>query len=191
MTLHSWDLPLPTICAFLFCCTGRSVCSSIFGQIGPPRRLLRSVGMGGPASPFLWAIGFDPILHFLCAVLQCDSPTYVDDLAALIRGPAQLLLAQVSLLALSKLAGLNIRGASPSWLASPSHNSLIQHILAPLPVVVTPDATGGCHIHGLPAPLLVSLLTPLLPPSWPASTTTHAYPHPALIAPNPHPQESV
>ena len=63
--------------------------------------------MGGPASPFLWNIGYDLILWAMSRVAMCRCPGYVDDLAALIRGPVQAMRALILLLALSKIAGLS------------------------------------------------------------------------------------
>ena len=61
--------------------------------------------MGGPASPLLWNMGYDPVLVGLSEALGIECPTYVDDLMALVRGPRQALEAVVRLLAV-KLAFL-------------------------------------------------------------------------------------
>eukprot|EP00969_Alexandrium_andersonii_P189216 8360447-Alexandrium_andersonii.AAC.1 len=40
----------------------RQVCTAGDAALGPRRGLARSVGMGGPASPLLWALAYDPIV---------------------------------------------------------------------------------------------------------------------------------
>eukprot|EP00969_Alexandrium_andersonii_P019207 838732-Alexandrium_andersonii.AAC.1 len=41
----------------------RAVVSPLHGSLGPERSLARSVGMGGPVSPFLWCLGYDPLIE--------------------------------------------------------------------------------------------------------------------------------
>ena len=43
--------------------------------------------MGGPASPFLWAVAYDPIVAGVAAASGAPCPTYVDDLCGLAVGP--------------------------------------------------------------------------------------------------------
>ena len=52
---------------------------------GPPLHLLRSLGMGGPASPFFWCLGLDPILYVLQEEARAVTPTYVDDIAGMVQ----------------------------------------------------------------------------------------------------------
>ena len=59
------------------------------GQIGILRRLLRSIGMGGTASPLSWGVAYDPIVEGMFRAIGIEATTYVDDLAGLINGPAQ------------------------------------------------------------------------------------------------------
>ena len=88
--------------------------------IGQARRLLRGVGMGGPASPFIWALCYDPIIWLVSRVARCRSPTYVDDLAANICGPRQALAAQLVLLSASRLASLTILTHNCSYARAPT-----------------------------------------------------------------------
>ena len=62
---------------------------SAAGQIGILTRLLRSIGMGGTASPLSWGVAYDPIVEGMFRAIGVEAPTYVDDLAGLINGPAQ------------------------------------------------------------------------------------------------------
>ena len=45
--------------------------------------------MGGIASPLSWGMACDPIVEGMFCALGTEAPTYVDDLAGLINGPAQ------------------------------------------------------------------------------------------------------
>ena len=64
--------------------------------------------MGGPASPFLWNLGFDPIIWALAEAVGVEVPTYVDDLSALTTDLRRMLEAQVFLVAAVQVAGLHI-----------------------------------------------------------------------------------
>ena len=75
---------------------------------GPLRRMLRSVGMGGTASPLLWSIAYDPIISAASSVTGAPCPTHVDDLAALLCDTAQTLRLALFLPWASWLAGLQI-----------------------------------------------------------------------------------
>ena len=66
---------------------GRSAVTNNAGTLGKPRLLRCGVGMGGPCSPCLWSIGYDPIIEGLATSLDINTPTYVDDLAGLVFGP--------------------------------------------------------------------------------------------------------
>eukprot|EP00972_Heterocapsa_arctica_P089291 13167737-Heterocapsa_arctica.AAC.1 len=63
--------------------------------------------MGGPASPFLWNLAYDPIVFALQAATGITPPTYVDDLAALAHGAEHAMRAEVCLVVAGKLAGLH------------------------------------------------------------------------------------
>ena len=49
--------------------------------------------MGGPASPFLWNLAYDPIVSAVADGTHAPCPTYVDDLCGLAIGPALLVTA--------------------------------------------------------------------------------------------------
>ena len=76
------------------------------GRPSQTQRLRRGLGMGGPASPLLWAARYDPIVWAVSVTAPCPCPTYVDDLAALIESSAIFRRCLVVLLAASALAGL-------------------------------------------------------------------------------------
>ena len=59
------------------------------GRLGPWRHLRRSIGIGGIASLFIWNLVFDPVVVAMRRAVGARAPTYVDDLAALVRGPRQ------------------------------------------------------------------------------------------------------
>eukprot|EP00969_Alexandrium_andersonii_P003133 134998-Alexandrium_andersonii.AAC.1 len=40
------------------------------------RRLETCIGMGGPTKPFLWAVGFDPVIFAVEALTGGPTPTY-------------------------------------------------------------------------------------------------------------------
>jgi len=66
--------------------------------------------MGGTASLLLWNMAYDPILFGMQAAVGVEVPTFVDDLAALVRGPRQAALAQLFLWAAGHCAGLLMEG---------------------------------------------------------------------------------
>ena len=78
------------------------------GQIGTLRRLLRSIGMGGTASPLSWGMAYDPIVEGMFCAIGVEAPTYVDDLAGLINGPGEAMRACYYLIWASWAAGLEV-----------------------------------------------------------------------------------
>ena len=76
---------------------GRAVRFLLHGRLGPRRRILRGFGMGGTARLLLWDLVYDPIVFGMRAAVGAGAPTFVDDLAALVRGPRQTALAQLFL----------------------------------------------------------------------------------------------
>ena len=76
--------------------------------LGPPFRMLRSVGMGGTASPLLWNLCYDIIIAAAASVTGAPCPTYVDDLASLLSAAAQALRISIFLPWASWAAGLQI-----------------------------------------------------------------------------------
>eukprot|EP00969_Alexandrium_andersonii_P195676 8644590-Alexandrium_andersonii.AAC.1 len=76
----------------------RSVAAPLTGGLGPERALARSVGMGGPVSPLLWCLGYDPLIEATQVATGADAPTYADDLMGEVVGPRQALVMQFFLL---------------------------------------------------------------------------------------------
>eukprot|EP00969_Alexandrium_andersonii_P154346 6822708-Alexandrium_andersonii.AAC.1 len=56
--------------------------------------------------PFLWAVGFDPVIFAVDTLTGGPTPTYVDDLAVLLQRLAGLRRASIAVLAAAKAAGL-------------------------------------------------------------------------------------
>eukprot|EP00975_Prorocentrum_lima_P040550 8514380-Prorocentrum_lima.AAC.1 len=65
------------------------------------RPLARGLGMGSPISLLLWVLCFDPLVHALQDATGAAAPTYVDDMAVLLRGPREASLAAHCLTRLS------------------------------------------------------------------------------------------
>eukprot|EP00969_Alexandrium_andersonii_P323323 14285480-Alexandrium_andersonii.AAC.1 len=57
----------------------RAVRAAGEGDLGPIRALARSIGMGGPASPLLWALAYDPVIVGTSDTARAPTPTCVDD----------------------------------------------------------------------------------------------------------------
>ena len=72
--------------------------------------------MGGTGNLFIWNLVLDPVVAAMKSAVGARVPTYVDDLAALVRGPRQAARAQVFLLAAGRCAGLLTEGrARVTW----------------------------------------------------------------------------
>ena len=102
--LDGWQFPLWVRRSFTALVENRSVTAA--SQIGILRRLLRSIGMGGTASPLSWGIAHDPIVEGMFQAIGVEAPTYVDDLAGLINSPAQAMRVSYYLIWASWAAGL-------------------------------------------------------------------------------------
>eukprot|EP00972_Heterocapsa_arctica_P100565 14827750-Heterocapsa_arctica.AAC.1 len=113
--MEAWNFPKWVRRALLATIIGRSVRSVIAGTLSFRRRLARGLGMGGPASPFLWNLAYDPIACSLRAAAGIIPPTYVDDLAALAHGAEYAMRAEVCLVVAGKLAGLHTDNHHCSW----------------------------------------------------------------------------
>ena len=70
--------------------------------------ILCGIGMGSPAAPLFWNMAYDAIPVGLAAATGAHCPTYVDDLAALVRGPHQAARAAWFLLFATKAVGLRL-----------------------------------------------------------------------------------
>ena len=99
--------------------------------------------MGGPASPFLWCLAYDPIIFALELATGTEPPTYVDDLAGLVWGPAHAMRAQLYLIAAGHLAGLKIDAHHCSVLHAPWGRAEASRILACFPMTFTPHPEIG------------------------------------------------
>ena len=108
--LHRWRMPPWAVRGFLAGMVGRSVVGCSPDGMQRPRRLGCGLGMGGTSSPLAWTIGYDPVVDGLAVTLSILDPTFVDDLAALLRGPVQTSRAQLLLVCLSRCAGLQMDG---------------------------------------------------------------------------------
>ena len=74
LVLRGWQLPDWAVVGFMDVTAGRRVAAVVGRWMGPLRDLLRGMGMGGPASPLLWNMGFDPILVALAEALGIEVP---------------------------------------------------------------------------------------------------------------------
>ena len=125
--------------------------------------LLRGLGMGGPASPFLWNLGFDPIIWALSVATGAPVPTYVDYLSALISGLRQMLEVQVLLVAIIRVAGLQIDLHHCQALRCQTGALAARRIarLFPITVLVGPDCPDSVEVTGFPAEFTRSLFDKL------------------------------
>eukprot|EP00969_Alexandrium_andersonii_P225159 9944349-Alexandrium_andersonii.AAC.1 len=62
--------------------------------------------MGGTPSPLLRALVYDPIISVVADSTGCVTPTFVDDVSAKVRGPAQTAATELAPVAASAAAGL-------------------------------------------------------------------------------------
>ena len=114
--------------------------------------------MGGTSSPLTWNICFDPILSALAATVHAATPTYVDDLMCLVRGPRQALAAMIFLVAVSRCAGLHTEMHRCAWVEAEVELAWAAVAFAALPVE-TSDAGGGwTRLRGLPPAIMEFLL---------------------------------
>ena len=152
MVLARWGFPLWLLRSLLGLCQRRAVRFIRGAFLGPLRQLLRSVGMGGTASPLLWCLSYDPIIAAVASVAGAPCPTYVDDLAALLSGARQTLRVAFLLPWISRSVGLLIATHTCRRLWIHRHSPALQVALEQIPV------EWERHGHGT----LVSGLTPEL-----------------------------
>eukprot|EP00969_Alexandrium_andersonii_P135578 5997601-Alexandrium_andersonii.AAC.1 len=62
--------------------------------------------MGGPFKPFLWCIGFDPVVTAIVTATAAPAPTFADDLSSLVRTAIGLRRASLVIVAAARAAGL-------------------------------------------------------------------------------------
>ena len=157
MVLTRWGFPPWVLRGLLALTLGRAVTAARGGPSPPVRALARSIGMGGTASPLTWSIGYDPIIHVTSRAAGAPTPTYVDDLAALLAGASQTLRASYALVFASQAAGLVITGHSCQALHIRDISPAGLAALHDLPVTITKWA-DTVSVTGLPSDLLASAL---------------------------------
>ena len=102
-------------------------------------------------------MGYDPIIAALAVALHIKCPTYVDDLAALLRGPRQAVRAQICLLFAGHAAGLHVAAHTCRCLHIATHEEQLQAHLATLPVTVELTSVG-MRVYGLTPELLADII---------------------------------
>ena len=120
----------------------------------------KGTGNGNTPSPFLWCLGYDPIIFAVHEATGVRPPTYVDDLSALVWGPEQALAVEIFVMAAGHAAGLQIdaRTCSPFH----AHNGIgtARRILRALPVRVhAVGYHGGFRMTGVPGVLHNAAIT--------------------------------
>ena len=139
---------------------------------GPLRELLRSVDIGGTASPLLWCPSYDLVIAATANVAGARCPTYVDDLAALLTGARQALQVAVFLPWVSRAIGLLIATHACCTLFVSEVIPALKAALATLPV----DWREGrlrVRVTGLTPELTRKLLARRLGPAL-GPTSVHA-----------------
>ena len=156
-----WGFPRWLRRALMALTKGRKVRAGVMGGVGPARTLLRSLGMGGPASPFCWNMAYDPIVEYVAKSLGIDCPTFVDDLAANCKRVGQTLLAQLLLIAAGRAAGLLTETHECAWVMLDSIRPEAAAALAHLGADV--QEGDGIVIKGLPPRSCSGSWMPLFP----------------------------
>ena len=159
--MRGWQMPSWVICAFLCLIFGRGVRAIIRGKHGILRLLQCGLGLGGPASPFLWNFAYDTLVTGLAVTLCIACPTYVDDLCALTVGPVQVMRLFLRLLAAGKAAGLVTDVHKCSWLTARFLRDRAARVLHAFPVAVsqTCPRSGLFTVTGIPGDLSLAILT--------------------------------
>ena len=122
---------------------GRAVRQVEPDRVGPRRMLWCKIGMGGTASLLLWTISYDAIVYGMWAAVGAASPTFVDDLAALVTGPKQAARALLFLLAAGHCAGLLTENHRCGHVSVRGLTDEVRRLLEPLPVVQEPRGRRG------------------------------------------------
>ena len=146
--LARWGLPVRVRRSFLALVCDRCVRTLGAGGRGPIRRLLRSLGMGGTASPLGWGMAFDPVVEIVGTTVGVRRPTYVDDMMCLTDGAERTVKAFVVLLFAGHAAGLLVRVHACRWLRIETPTPSVRALLADLPVEVAWD-DGAALVRGL------------------------------------------
>ena len=174
--LGRWNLPRWIFRAFTALTRGRSVRSACAGATA--RALRCGIGMGGPQSPFLWNLAYDPIVDGLADAVLARTPTYVDDLCGLTHGPAHTLRMLLFLIVAGHAAGLVTDVHTCSQLFAKSGRRRAAALLVSFPVTIGPAAGGedAFLAQGLPGHFLFALLAIHLGPVWCGTTFIRSEP---------------
>eukprot|EP00969_Alexandrium_andersonii_P090789 4007901-Alexandrium_andersonii.AAC.1 len=113
--------------------------------------------MGGPASPLLWALAYDPIVVATADTARSPVPTYVDDLPAHVRGVAQALVLSYFLITASSVAGLLVKTHQCMGVVVSRGERTLRRFLAALPLHWPRDPEGRAVVRGLPGAVLQEL----------------------------------
>ena len=105
--------------------------------------------MGGTASMLGWNYAYDPVIEAFRELLNVPAPTYVDDWAALLRGPLEVLLSSFVLPWLSWAAGLHVDYHECRWLEMGPLTADARRLCQDMPVTVTTTDEGRTRIFGL------------------------------------------
>ena len=169
--LEGWQFPLWVQRSFMALVESRSVTAA--GQFGVLRRLLRSIGMGGTASPLSWGIAYDPIVEGLFRATGVEAPTYVDDLAGLINGPAQAMRASYYLIWASWAAGLQVTTHTCCRPAYTTDSHELRTACARLPIKTWLSDDGCRHVAGMPPSIIRALIAEIWPRGGHSAVETH------------------
>ena len=142
--------------SFMALVESRSVTAA--GQYGVLRRLLRSISMGGTASPRSWGIAYDPIVEGMFHATGVEAPRYVDDLAGLINGPGQAMRASNYLIWASWVAELQVTTHMCRRLTYAIDCHELRTACARLPIKTWLDDDGCRHVAGMPPAILRTLI---------------------------------
>ena len=139
----------------------------IGGVLGYVRMLARGFGMGNTPSPFLWCLGYDPIISAVFEATGVKPPTYVDDLSALVWGLEQALAIETFITAAGHAAGLQIDAHTCSSIHAHSGIDEAKRILRALPVkIYAVGYQGGFRVTGIPGVLIRRILDPGFTEQW-------------------------
>ena len=139
--MNPWLMPQWVIRSLLGLVNGRRVQGYVGGKLGLIRTLRWGLGMGGPGSPFLWGLAYDPIITGVGAASKAECFTYVDDLAGLVAGPRQAMQLLFLLIAVGHAAGLRIDAHTCSWVCAAQDIHRVRALLDPFPLVVSESGT--------------------------------------------------
>ena len=159
--LDGWRLPRWAMAALLALVVGRAVLFLFHGWLGPRRPIRRGFGMGGTASLFLWDVAYDPIVYGMRAVVGADAPTFVDDLAALVRGPRQAAMAQLFLWVAGHCAGLLTESHHCGAVCFNADQRVARRAMDGFPLTVN-CCDGVVEVSGANCGLLYNMVTRLL-----------------------------